>query len=75
MTVYRIKDPILGDVPEQFDEGVLDSPVATPEVVLAADCILVGAPGRQGRMCAEVGPRPHHTLRPTSSNALRTFVY
>jgi len=42
VTVYRIKDPILGDVPEQFDEGVLDSPVATPEVVLAADCILVG---------------------------------
>lgn len=54
MTVYRIKDPVSGDIPEQFDEGVLDAPVATPEVILQADCVIIGAPGRQSRMCAEV---------------------
>lgn len=28
--------------------------MATPNEILQADCIIVGAPGRQGRMCAEV---------------------
>ena len=54
MTVYRVKDPIAGDDRALFDHGVLDAPVATPEVVLQADCIVLGAPGRQGRVCAEM---------------------
>ena len=54
VTVYRIKDPVSGDIPEQFDEGVLDAPVATPEVVLQADCVIIGAPGHQSHLCAEV---------------------
>ena len=52
--MYRIKDPIIGDVPAEFDQGVLDAPVATPEVVLHADCVIFGAPGKQGRMCSEM---------------------
>lgn len=52
--VYRIKDPVIGDDAAQFDQGVLDAPIATPEVVLQADCVIVGAPGRQGTLCAEV---------------------
>jgi NAD(P)H dehydrogenase (quinone) len=54
VTVYRVKDPIAGDDRALFDHGVLDAPVATPEVVLQADCIVLGAPGRQGRVCAEM---------------------
>mmetsp|Transcript_8345 Transcript_8345/g.21085 ORF Transcript_8345/g.21085 Transcript_8345/m.21085 type:complete len:212 (+) Transcript_8345:98-733(+) len=54
VAVYRVKDPVVGDAPEHYDEGVLDAPVATPEVVLNADCIIIGAPGRQSRMCAEM---------------------
>ena len=52
--MYRIKDPIIGDEPAHFDAGVLDAPVATPENVLQADCVIFGAPGKQGRMCAEM---------------------
>lgn len=54
MAVYRVKDPVVGDDESLFDRGVLDAPVATPEVVLQADCVVLGAPGRQGRMCAEM---------------------
>jgi NAD(P)H dehydrogenase (quinone) len=54
VTVYRIRDPVLGDAPGTFDEGVLDAPVATPEVIMQSDCVIIGGPGRQGRMCAEV---------------------
>ena len=50
----RIKDPIIGDVPAEFDQGVLDAPVATPEIVLQSDCVIFGAPGKQGRLCAEM---------------------
>ena len=52
--MYRIRDPVLGDAPGTFDEGVLDAPVATPEVIMQSDCVIIGGPGRQGRMCAEV---------------------
>lgn len=52
--MYRIKDPIIGDVPAEFDQGVLDAPVATPEIVLQSDCVIFGAPGKQGRLCAEM---------------------
>ena len=54
VTVYRVKDPVVGDDRSQFDNGVLDAPAATPEVVLQADCIVMGAPGRQGRVRAEM---------------------
>jgi NAD(P)H dehydrogenase (quinone) len=54
VTVYRVKDPIVGDDYNAFDRGVLESPVATPEVVLQADCIVFGAPGRQGGVCCEM---------------------
>ena len=32
---------------------MLDAPVINPEMCLEFDCILTGAPGRQGGMCAE----------------------
>ena len=54
VTVYRIRDPVLGDAPGTFDEGVLDAPIATPEVIMQSDCVIIGGPGRQGRMSAEV---------------------
>jgi len=53
VTTYRIRDPVLGDVPDQYDEGVLDAPVVTPAIVQEADCIIIGGPGKQGGMCAE----------------------
>lgn len=48
VTVYRIRDPVHGDVPDQYDEGVLDTPVITPHIVLDVDCIILGSPGGQG---------------------------
>lgn len=54
MSVYRIKDPVRGDDPEKFAEAVLAAPVVTPQVLLAADCIIIGAPGRQGGFAGEV---------------------
>eukprot|EP00239_Pterosperma_sp_CCMP1384_P000407 CAMPEP_0197853760 /NCGR_PEP_ID=MMETSP1438-20131217/23336_1 /TAXON_ID=1461541 /ORGANISM="Pterosperma sp., Strain CCMP1384" /LENGTH=194 /DNA_ID=CAMNT_0043468273 /DNA_START=179 /DNA_END=763 /DNA_ORIENTATION=+ len=53
VTTYRVRDPVNGDVPDQYDEGVLDAPVITPATVQEADCIIIGAPGRQGAICAE----------------------
>mmetsp|Transcript_20016 Transcript_20016/g.65216 ORF Transcript_20016/g.65216 Transcript_20016/m.65216 type:complete len:222 (+) Transcript_20016:65-730(+) len=52
--VFRVKDPVNGDVAGGYEEGVLDAPAATPETCLEADCIVFGAPGRQGRICAEM---------------------
>ena len=54
VTVYRIRDPVRGDDPTTFDAGVLAAPVATKEVVAEADCVVVGAPGRQGGIAGEV---------------------
>ena len=54
VTVYRIRAPVLGDAPGTFAEGVLDAPIATPEVIMQRDCVVIGGPGRQGRMSAEV---------------------
>lgn len=53
VVAYRIRDPVNGDVPDQYDEGVLDAPVVTPQIIQEADCIIIGAPGRQGGLCAE----------------------
>jgi len=54
VTVYRIRDPVFGDVPDQYDEGVLDAPVISPQVVQDSDCIIIGAHGQFGGICAEV---------------------
>ena len=32
VTVYRVKDPVRGDDPGEFDDGVLESPVITEKV-------------------------------------------
>ena len=32
VTVYRVPDPVRGDNPEEFDEGVLEAPMVTEEV-------------------------------------------
>lgn len=39
--VYRISDPVRGDNPEHFEEGVLDAPLVTDKVsqCLALACI------------------------------------
>lgn len=52
--VYRIKDPIHGDDTNKFDAAVLAAPVVTREHLLDADCIIIGAPGRQGGFAGEV---------------------
>lgn len=54
MQVYRIQDPILGDDPDKFDAAVLAAPVVTQQHLLEADCIIIGAPGRQGGFAGEV---------------------
>mmetsp|Transcript_64137 Transcript_64137/g.202917 ORF Transcript_64137/g.202917 Transcript_64137/m.202917 type:complete len:222 (+) Transcript_64137:272-937(+) len=54
VTVYRVRDAVGGDCDEAFEEGVLDAPVIQPQDLLEADAIIIGAPGRQGGMCAEV---------------------
>lgn len=54
MQVYRIKDPIQGDDPGKFDAAVLAAPIVTQEHLLEADCIIIGAPGRQGGFAGEV---------------------
>mmetsp|Transcript_25541 Transcript_25541/g.35221 ORF Transcript_25541/g.35221 Transcript_25541/m.35221 type:complete len:212 (+) Transcript_25541:79-714(+) len=54
VTVYRIRDPVHGDIPDQYDEGVLDAPVITPQVVQESDCVIVGGPGRQGGVSFEI---------------------
>ena len=43
-----------GDDPAKFDAAVLAAPVITPEHLLGADCIIIGAPGRQGGFAGEV---------------------
>jgi NAD(P)H dehydrogenase (quinone) len=52
--VYRIQDPIHGDDTKKFDAAVLAAPVITRERLLEADCIIIGAPGRQGGFAGEV---------------------
>jgi multimeric flavodoxin WrbA len=52
--VYRIKDPIHGDDTSKFDAAVLAAPIVTREHLLDADCIIIGAPGRQGGFAGEV---------------------
>ncbi|KAK9818362.1 hypothetical protein WJX72_011333 [[Myrmecia] bisecta] len=54
VNLYRVQDPIRGDNEEHYDEGVLDAPVITLQVVREADAIIIGAPGRQGGMCGEM---------------------
>lgn len=54
VTVYRIKDPIRGDIPDLYEEGALDPPVITHEAVQEADCLIIGGPGIGGGMCATV---------------------
>lgn len=53
VNVYRIRDPVGGDDPSLYDDGVLEAPVITPDMLIDFDCILIGAPGRQGGICAE----------------------
>lgn len=45
---------IQGDDASKFDAAVLAAPVITPEDLLGADCIIIGAPGRQGGFAGEV---------------------
>lgn len=52
--VFRVTDPVHGDDPIQFEEGVLDAPPITEQAILEADAIILGAPGRQGGMCGEM---------------------
>ena len=52
--VYRIKDPIYGDDTGKFDAAVLAAPIISRENLLEADCIIIGAPGRQGGFAGEV---------------------
>lgn len=52
--VYRIKDPVRGDDPEKFAPAVLAAPIVTRQVLLDADCIIIGGPGRQGGFAGEV---------------------
>ena len=52
--VFRIQDPVQGDDAAKFDAAELDAPVITKERLLAADCIIIGAPGRPGGMAGEV---------------------
>lgn len=35
----------------QYDEGVLNAPVVTPQIVQDADCIIVGGASSQGGPC------------------------
>lgn len=52
--VYRVQDPVQGEDPSTFEEGVLDAPPITEQAILEADAIILGAPGRQGGMCGEM---------------------
>ncbi|KAL3148533.1 hypothetical protein ABBQ38_013970 [Trebouxia sp. C0009 RCD-2024] len=52
--VYRVKDPVRGDDPQYFEDGVLDAEPITEQAILEADAIIAGAPGRQGGMCGEM---------------------
>lgn len=54
VSVYRIQDPVVGDDPDKFDARVLAVPVATKEALVEHDCIIIGAPGRQGGFAGEV---------------------
>jgi len=54
VTVYRIRDPVFGDVPDQYDEGVLDAPVISPQLIQDSDVIIIGGHGQQGGVCSEV---------------------
>eukprot|EP00959_Pyramimonas_sp_CCMP1952_P411077 8614375-Pyramimonas_sp.AAC.1 len=38
----------------QYDEGVLETPVISPTVVQDSDCLIIGAHGQHGGICAEV---------------------
>lgn len=52
--MYRVPDPVRGDGDPDFEEGVLDAPVATRVVVESADVLILGAPSRQGGPCGEM---------------------
>lgn len=52
VTVHRVADPVRPD--SAFEDGVLDAPIASVATVEAADVIILGAPARQGGVCAEM---------------------
>lgn len=52
VTVHRVADPVRPD--SAFEDGVLDAPVAGVATVEGADVIILGAPARQGGVCAEM---------------------
>jgi NAD(P)H dehydrogenase (quinone) len=52
VAVHRVADPVRPDA--AFEEGVLDAPVASPATVEGADVVILGAPARQGGVCAEM---------------------
>ena len=52
VTVHRVADPVRPD--SAFEDGVLDAPVASPATVEGADVVILGAPARQGGVCAEM---------------------
>ena len=52
--MYRVTDPVRGDDPAAFDDGVLEARPITPAALAAADVILLGAPARQGGLCGEM---------------------
>jgi hypothetical protein len=49
-----VADPVRGDDPSLFDEGVLDARPITPAALAGADVIILGAPARQGGLCGEM---------------------
>lgn len=50
--MHRVADPVRPD--SAFEEGVLDAPVASVATVEGADVVILGAPARQGGVCAEM---------------------
>ena len=52
VTVHRVADPVRPD--SAFEDGVLDAPVVGVATVEGADVIIMGAPARQGGVCAEM---------------------
>lgn len=50
--MFRVPEPVRNDT--EFEEGVLDAPVATRAAVEAADVLILGAPSRQGGPCGEM---------------------
>ena len=52
--VYRVRDPVDGDDASKYEDGALDAPIITPEIILDSDCVIIGSPASQNFACKEL---------------------